>query len=71
MCSYNSSLKSLFSFILTLNVSSPHQFMNQTRQGMSMKMESMGSPAMRPGMQPSMGGQVKYTHLPLVTELKW
>lgn len=35
------------------------QFMNQTRQGMGMKMDSMGgNPGMRPGMQPAMGGQV-------------
>lgn len=35
------------------------QFMNQTRQGMGMKMENMGgNPGMRPGMQPGMGGQV-------------
>ncbi|MEQ2220437.1 hypothetical protein ILYODFUR_005452 [Ilyodon furcidens] len=34
------------------------QFMNQTRQGMAMKMESPGgNPGMRPGMQPGMGGQ--------------
>lgn len=33
--------------------------MNQTRQGMGMKMENPGgNPGMRPGMQPSMGGQV-------------
>lgn len=33
--------------------------MNQTRQGMGMKMENPGSnPGMRPGMQPGMGGQV-------------
>lgn len=35
------------------------QFMNQTRQGMGMKMENMGgNPGMRPSMQPGMGGQV-------------
>lgn len=35
------------------------QFMNQTRQGMGMKMDNMGgTPGMRPGMQPGMGGQV-------------
>lgn len=35
------------------------QFMNQTRQGMAMKMDNMGgTPGMRPGMQPGMGGQV-------------
>lgn len=34
--------------------------MNQTRQGMGMKMENPGgNPGMRPGMQPGMGGQVK------------
>ncbi|XP_038127460.1 nuclear receptor coactivator 3-like isoform X2 [Cyprinodon tularosa] len=34
------------------------QFMNQTRQGMAMKMENPGgNPGMRPGMQPGMGGQ--------------
>lgn len=33
--------------------------MNQTRQGMGMKMENPGgNPGMRPGMQPGMGGQV-------------
>lgn len=33
--------------------------MNQTRQGMGMKMDTMGgNPGMRPGMQPGMGGQV-------------
>lgn len=39
------------------------QFMNQTRQGMGLKMDSMGGnpgmrPGMQPGMQPGMGGQV-------------
>lgn len=38
--------------------------MNQTRQNMSMKMENMGNPAMRPGMQPGMGAQVEHKHLP-------
>lgn len=34
--------------------------MNQTRQGMAMKMENPGgNPVMRPGMQPGMGGQVE------------
>lgn len=33
--------------------------MNQTRQGIGMKMENMGgNPGMRPSMQPGMGGQV-------------
>lgn len=54
------------SFILMFHVFSLHQFLNQTRQGMSMKMENMGNPGMRPGMQPSMGGQVKYKYLPSV-----
>lgn len=46
-------------FILLLMVFSHPQFMNQTRQGMGMKMENPGgNPGMRPGMQPGMGGQV-------------
>lgn len=37
--------------------------MNQTRQSMGMKMDSMGgNPGMRPGMQPAMGGQVSCCH---------
>lgn len=51
------------SFVLVFNVSSHCQFMNQTRQGMAMKMENMGNPGMRPGMQPGMGGQVPYKSL--------
>lgn len=36
--------------------------MNQTRQGMGMKMENPGgNPGMRPSMQPGMGGQVDVT----------
>lgn len=52
------------SFVLVFRP--PHQFMNQTRQGMSMKMENMGNPGMRPGMQPGMGGQVKYNYHPFL-----
>lgn len=47
------------------------QFMNQTRQGMGMKMENPGgNPGMRPGMQPGMGGQVLkilFGHLGVIT----
>lgn len=43
--------------------------MNQTRQGMGMKMENMGNPGMRPGMQSAMGGQVKYKYLSLLSDL--
>lgn len=38
--------------------------MNQTRQGMALKMENPGgNPGMRPGMQPGMGGQVDVKNL--------
>lgn len=40
------------------------KFMNQTRQGMALKMENPGgNPGMRPGMQPGMGGQVDVKNL--------
>lgn len=37
------------------------QFMNQTRQGLAMKMEgpTPGGPGLRAGMQPGMAGQVR------------
>lgn len=57
------------SFVLLLNASPHCQFMNQTRQGMSMKMENMGNPAMRPGMQPGMSGQVINKYQPLLSGL--
>lgn len=54
------------SSVLVFDVSSLCQFMNQTRQGMAMKMENMGNPGMRPGMQPGMGAQVPYKSQPLL-----
>ncbi|XP_041748379.1 nuclear receptor coactivator 3 isoform X4 [Coregonus clupeaformis] len=43
------------------------QFMNQTRQGMGIKMENAptGNPAIRPGMEPGMDGQVHPFHIML------
>ncbi|KAG8002542.1 Nuclear receptor coactivator 3 [Nibea albiflora] len=45
------------------------QFMNQTRQGMGMKMENPGNnPGMRPGMQPGMGGQPGFINAQMMAQ---
>ncbi|XP_014841958.1 PREDICTED: nuclear receptor coactivator 3-like isoform X1 [Poecilia mexicana] len=45
------------------------QFMNQTRQGMAMKMENPGgNPGMRPGMQPGMGGQQGFLNAQMMVQ---
>ncbi|XP_060913338.1 nuclear receptor coactivator 3-like isoform X2 [Labrus mixtus] len=45
------------------------QFMNQTRQGMGMKMENPGgNPGMRPGMQPGMGGQQGFLNAQMMAQ---
>lgn len=45
------------------------QFMNQTRQGMGMKMENPGgNPGMRPGMQPGMGGQPGFLNAQMMAQ---
>ncbi|XP_028265291.1 nuclear receptor coactivator 3-like isoform X2 [Parambassis ranga] len=45
------------------------QFMNQTRQGMPMKMENPGgNPGMRPGMQPGMGGQPGFINAQMMAQ---
>uniref|UniRef100_A0A672JEH5 Nuclear receptor coactivator 3 n=1 Tax=Salarias fasciatus TaxID=181472 RepID=A0A672JEH5_SALFA len=45
------------------------QFMNQTRQGMAMKMENPGgNPGMRPGMQPGMGGQPGFLNAQMMAQ---
>lgn len=45
------------------------QFMNQTRQGMGMKMENPGgNPGMRPGMQPGMGGQPGFVNAQMMAQ---
>ncbi|XP_011600912.2 nuclear receptor coactivator 3 [Takifugu rubripes] len=44
------------------------QFMNQTRQGMAMKMENMGNPGMRPAMQPGMGGQPGFLNAQMMAQ---
>ncbi|XP_033825313.1 nuclear receptor coactivator 3-like [Periophthalmus magnuspinnatus] len=45
------------------------QFMNQTRQGMAMKMENPGgNPGMRPGMQPGMGGQPGFVNAQMMAQ---
>uniref|UniRef100_H3D4Y3 Nuclear receptor coactivator n=1 Tax=Tetraodon nigroviridis TaxID=99883 RepID=H3D4Y3_TETNG len=44
------------------------QYMNQTRQNMSMKMENMGNPAMRPGMQPGMGAQPGFLNAQMMAQ---
>ncbi|XP_041801884.1 nuclear receptor coactivator 3-like [Chelmon rostratus] len=45
------------------------QFMNQTRQGMGMKMENPGgNPGMRPSMQPGMGGQPGFLNAQMMAQ---
>ncbi|XP_031583770.2 LOW QUALITY PROTEIN: nuclear receptor coactivator 3-like [Oreochromis aureus] len=45
------------------------QFMNQTRQGMALKMENPGgNPGMRPGMQPGMGGQPSFLNAQMMAQ---
>uniref|UniRef100_A0A3Q3NGZ6 Nuclear receptor coactivator 3 n=1 Tax=Mastacembelus armatus TaxID=205130 RepID=A0A3Q3NGZ6_9TELE len=45
------------------------QFMNQTRQGMGMKMENPGgNPGMRPGMQPGMAGQPGFLNAQMMAQ---
>lgn len=45
------------------------QFMNQTRQGMGIKMENPGgNPGMRPGMQPGMGGQPSFVNAQMMAQ---
>nr|XP_029539542.1 nuclear receptor coactivator 3-like isoform X1 [Oncorhynchus nerka]XP_029539543.1 nuclear receptor coactivator 3-like isoform X1 [Oncorhynchus nerka] len=46
------------------------QFMNQTRQGMGIKMENTptGNPALRPGMQPSMGSQPGFLNAQMMAQ---
>ncbi|XP_041743657.2 nuclear receptor coactivator 3-like isoform X2 [Coregonus clupeaformis] len=46
------------------------QFMNQTRQGMGIKMENTptGNPAMRPVMQPSMGSQPGFLNAQMMAQ---
>ncbi|XP_044068486.1 nuclear receptor coactivator 3-like isoform X2 [Siniperca chuatsi] len=45
------------------------QFMNQTRQGMAMKMENPGgNPGMRPSMQPGMGGQPGFLNAQMMAQ---
>ncbi|XP_066527194.1 nuclear receptor coactivator 3 isoform X2 [Hoplias malabaricus] len=46
------------------------QFMNQTRQGMPMKMENApgANPGIRPGMQPSMGGQPGFLNAQMLAQ---
>uniref|UniRef100_A0A669E618 Nuclear receptor coactivator 3 n=1 Tax=Oreochromis niloticus TaxID=8128 RepID=A0A669E618_ORENI len=45
------------------------QFMNQTRQGMALKMENPGgNPGMRPGMQPGMGGQPNFLNAQMMAQ---
>ncbi|KAM4563173.1 nuclear receptor coactivator 3-like isoform 1-T4 [Odontesthes bonariensis] len=45
------------------------QFINQTRQGMAMKMENPGgNPGMRPGMQPGMGGQPGFLNAQMMAQ---
>uniref|UniRef100_A0A3Q0QPW1 Nuclear receptor coactivator 3 n=1 Tax=Amphilophus citrinellus TaxID=61819 RepID=A0A3Q0QPW1_AMPCI len=45
------------------------QFMNQTRQGMALKMENPGgNPGMRPGMQPGMGGQPGFLNAQMMAQ---
>ncbi|KAK7881656.1 hypothetical protein WMY93_030065 [Mugilogobius chulae] len=45
------------------------QFMNQTRQGMGIKMENPGgNPGMRPGMQPGMGGQPGFVNAQMMAQ---
>lgn len=45
------------------------QFMNQTRQGMAMKMETPGgNPGMRPGMQPAMAGQSGFLNAQMMAQ---
>lgn len=45
------------------------QFMNQTRQGMGIKMEnSGGNPGIRPGMQPGMGGQPGFINAQMMAQ---
>ncbi|RVE70769.1 hypothetical protein OJAV_G00067880 [Oryzias javanicus] len=45
------------------------QFMNQTRQGMGMKMENPGgNPGMRPNMQPGMGGQPGFLNAQMMAQ---
>uniref|UniRef100_A0A8C8J8B8 Nuclear receptor coactivator 3 n=1 Tax=Oncorhynchus tshawytscha TaxID=74940 RepID=A0A8C8J8B8_ONCTS len=46
------------------------QFMNQTRQGTGIKMENTptGNPALRPGMQPSMGSQPGFLNAQMMAQ---
>ncbi|CAG6021678.1 unnamed protein product [Menidia menidia] len=45
------------------------QFINQTRQGMAMKMENPGgNPGMRPAMQPGMGGQPGFLNAQMMAQ---
>ncbi|MFT7802805.1 nuclear receptor coactivator 3-like isoform X1, partial [Arapaima gigas] len=46
------------------------QFMNQTRQGIGMKMDNppVGGPGLRPGMQPGMGGQPGFLNAQMMAQ---